>query len=379
MTRLADSLRHELQRWRTDPGLRTLMLWLPLLACALVLGIFQQRTVSALPIAVVDLDQSALSRRLSAQIEAAPAVRIAQYVTTTAATRESMVRGEIYAVVEFPRHFQRDIIRGQQPKIGLLLNAQALAAAGAISSPITAVVLQAAGETSVNLRVQTGMPLPLAAAMAQPIRIEAHPLFNPGLDYAAYLGIALIAACLHCFAFVHGARTIAGESREWFGESRWRGLFGKLLALTSWWAVWGSVLLFSCFAWLDLPPVSAPGWLVAGWAVMVIAYVCLGAFFAFLLPSHIAYSCISALAGPALAFSGVTFPQGAMPLWPRLYGESLPVTSFLHLQTKLVTEQVEVVYAQPQLLQLAVMAIFALCLVCATYAWFLTRQRKGSP
>lgn len=352
-----------------------LFILLPLFACLLLLAIFSERVINQLPIAIVDLDQSTLSRQLAANIDAAPAVDVKLHATTTSATQVAMSQGRIYAVVEFPRNFYRDIIRGQQPKIGLLLNEQALAAAGAISSPITETVLTAAGEISVSLRAAVGIPLDVAEVMAQPIRVEVHPLFNPGLDYAAYLGIALIAASIHCFAFLHGARTITSERGNWVVDNAWQGLGGKLLTIILWWWVFGSLLLFSCFTWLDLPPVSAPTGLIIGWGALVIAYVCLGASLALVFPSHIAYSCVSIIAGPAVAFSGVTFPQGAMPLLPRLFGESLPLTSFLHLQTKLVTERVELSYAVPTILHLTAMALISILFSIVAFAWFLHRHR----
>lgn len=378
MARLTEPIRRELRLWNSSLGTQMLLFWLPVIACVLLLAIFSQRVIHGLPIAVVDLDQSALSRELVAKIDAAPAVRVTRYENSMSAARSAMNRGDIYAVVEFPRYFYRDIVRGQQPDIGLLLNEQALAAAGAINRPVTTVVLTAAGEVSVGLRAAAGVPLPVAIAMAQPVRVEAHPLFNPGLDYAAYLGIALIAATVHCFAFLHGARTITSERGNWLRENRWAGLGGKLLAVICWWWIAGSLLLFASFVALDLPSVSEPLWLIIGWGALVIAYVSLGCGFALLFPSHIAYSCVSVLAGPAVAFSGVTFPQGAMPLLPRLYGESLPLTSFLHLQTKLVTERVELGYAIPELLQLVLMALLCACLAIGAFVWFLARHRDSA-
>lgn len=373
----AEAVRRELCRWRKDRSSHLLLFWLPLLACILLLAIFSRRTIVGLPIAVVDLDQSAVSRQITAQIDAAPAVRVQRYDLSMAGARRAMERGEVYAVVEFPDGFRRDILRGGQPNIGLLLNQQSLAAAGAVSRDIQAVVLTAAAVESATLRAAAGTPLPEAAALAQPIRVQTHPLFNPGLDYAAYLGIALIAASLHCFVILHGARCIASEGKNWPHTSGWAGLGGKFITALLWWWGIGAGLLFASYWWLDLPPVSEPVWLLAGWALLAIAYLTLGATFALVLPSHVAYSCVSVIAGPAVAFSGVTFPQGAMPLLPRLFGESLPLTWFLHLQTELVTELLDVRFAAPELLRLVLQAgFFALAAALAFY-WRRRRFREG--
>lgn len=377
MHSLRQELRREFRYWRTDHLTQFLLLWLPILGCTLLLGIFQARIPTQLPTAVIDRDQSTSSRTLVAQLAAAPAIHIQLQTQSIAAAREAVQSGVVYAVVEIPQHFHRDVLRGSKPQLGLLVNQQAISAANAISHDVQTVVLTAAGETSAMMRAAAGIPLPEAAALAQPLQVQMHPLYNPGLDYAAFLGIALIAATLHCFAALHGARCIASEGENW-RSAGWSRFAAKLLPAFVWWWLWGLLLMFASFRWLGLAPLSAPWLFAAGWAALVAAYLGLGATLAILFPAHIAYSGISVISGPAVAFSGITFPLGAMPLPPRLYGESLPLTWFLHLQNELVTERLPTALALPTMLRILYLAL-PLCLAAIlAFCWQRSAMRKRS-
>jgi len=347
----------ELRRWRRDRVMQALLLWLPLAAFALLLGIFSARSATDLPIAVIDRDNSAPSRALVAQLDAAAALRVALRTASMGEARAAMERGAVYAVVEIPRHFRRDVLRGARPQVGLLLNQQAMSAANAVARDVQAVVLSAAAHQSAALRAAGGTPLKVAAAQTQPLRVQTHALFNPGIDYAAYLGIALLAAALHCFVVLHGARCLASESDDWHARSTPGARLAKLLPAFAWWSLCGALWLALAYHLLGLPPVSAPLLLYSGWVLLVIAYLGLGAALAAWLAPPSAYSLVSALSAPAMAFSGITFPLGAMPLAPRMFGEALPLTWFLHLQTELVTERLPAALALHNWLRLLAFAI----------------------
>nr|WP_285222275.1 MULTISPECIES: ABC transporter permease [unclassified Lysobacter] len=356
---------------------------LPLLACVLLLAIFQRRTAHDLPVAVIDRDHSEISRELVGQLDAAAGLRVMLHPDSLDEAQSAVERGHVYAVIEIPRGFERDVFRGRRPQVGLLLNQQSLSAANTIARDVQEVVLTAAGRQSAVLRMAGGLPMRAAAAAAQPLRVETRPLFNPGIDYGAYLGIALLVGTLHCFVFLHGARTVAAERgdgrRAWSQAARgrpWTALLGKLVPAWLWWFVFGLGILYGAYSWLGLPWMSAPWLLIAGWGVLVAGYLAFGALLSSLLQAHLAYSGVSVLSAPALAFSGVTFPLAAMPLLPRLYGECLPLTWFLRLQTQLVTERIDARFAWPTFAYLLVLAI--VLVLAAAFSHALAWRKRAS-
>ncbi|MGH8235642.1 MAG: ABC transporter permease [Steroidobacteraceae bacterium] len=356
------TMQRELARWRHDRLTRWLMVWLPLIGCLLLVWIFAKRSVVDLPVVAVDRDNSAQSRALLRAIDAAPAVHINQQSASMRDAASAVRAGRAYAVIEIPARFERDLLRGKAPAVLLYANEQALTAANSIARDVQTVVLTTSATFSAGLRMQQGVPELAAAAATQAIRAEVHALFNPGIDYAAYLAIALVAATLHSFVLIHAVMSTGTERRDrtmgaWSaasGDSPIVALAGKLIPLVFWWTAFGFTVLSVTYAALGMAPGGNWLALAGGFSLLVTAYAGMGACMALWLPElRIAASAASLIAAPAVAFSGLTFPLAAMPLGARLAGEMLPLTHFLHLQVAQVIMQTSVSSSWGRLLWLA--------------------------
>jgi len=377
---LARVLRREVAAWKADRLMPWLLSVLPLAGVVLVLAIFAGRVSTDLPVAVVDRDDSAASRALVARLDATAGMRVASRDGRMADARRRVEQGRAYAVIAIPGRFEADLLRGAMPRVGVLLDQQSLSTANAIARDVQQTVLTFGAERAAGLDLAEGVPPSAAQARSAPLRVELHPLFNPGIDYAAYLGLFLVLGVLHIFVFLHGTRRFAAEHDD--VGAAWRlaadgrsaaALAGKLLPGWIWWSVFGVLVLLAAQRWLDLPPMRAP-WLYAiGWSAMSLAYLALGGLLATLAQPITAYSATSVLAGPALAFSGIPYPLAAMHALPRLYGEALPVTWMLRLQTQLVTERVAPAFAWPTVRHLALMALVLLALLAFAHA----RRERG--
>lgn len=356
------TVQREFSRLRADRLTHWLMLWLPLIGCVLLVWMFEKRSVTDLPVVLVDHDNSAQSRGLARAIDTTPAVRITEQLTNLQQAGSRIRSGHAYAVVEIPENFARELLRGEQPAIVLSVNGQALTAANSIARDVQTVVLTTAATFSAGLRMQQGAPKYAAAAATQTIRAELHPLFNPGIDYAAYLAIALVTATLHSFVLIHAVMSVGTERRDrtvaqWAAAAHGSvliSLLGKLLPSLLWWIAFGLAVMFGTYAVLGLPAPGSTLALSGGFALLVTAYVGMGATMALWFSQlRIAASAASLIAAPAVAFSGLTFPLAAMPLGARLAGEVLPLTHFLHLQVAQLSMQVPAAFSRPQLLWLA--------------------------
>ena len=98
----------------------------PLASGALIVIIFGNGAARDLPVAVVDLDRSALSRDLVRAIDAAGGVSVAAVESDPDQARRAVLRGEQYGLVSIPAHFERDVARGEAPVVTAFYNAQYL-------------------------------------------------------------------------------------------------------------------------------------------------------------------------------------------------------------------------------------------------------------
>ena len=124
--------------------------------------------VNNVSIAVVDEDQSVLSRKITAAL-LPPQFRPAEHIRSEHIT-SALEQGRYVFVLVFPPHFEKDLLQGNHPEVQLNIDATAVAQAGN-----GAVYLQ---QIIVNEVVQY-----LAPGMQwqgqMPVRINVRKLFNP--------------------------------------------------------------------------------------------------------------------------------------------------------------------------------------------------------
>lgn len=117
----------ELRSLRSDPVLVVLILWaFTFLVYSVAKG--EKFEVQQASVAIVDEDQSALSRRIGAAIQL-PFFR--EPVTIEAASIDkSMDSGQYVFVLEIPPRFEADILAGRRPAIQINIDATAMSQAG---------------------------------------------------------------------------------------------------------------------------------------------------------------------------------------------------------------------------------------------------------
>lgn len=331
--------------WR-DRRSRLLLFTLPLLSWLLLLWLFWPRVPHDLPIVVHDADGSALSRQLVRYVDAAPTARVAAMAISQDEARDWVLRGRAYALLSIPSGLEASVLAGRPHPVQLFYNTQWLSAGNAIARDVRL----AGGTVSLRLaagkRALQGENLRFAAAQAYPIATQLHPLFNPSLDYARYLGLAMVMALLHIFVVVAASDACGRELRdgtagEWFdaaGGSATVALLGKLAPLALWFCVFGGTILLASLAWLGVAVAGSVAWLLLGWCALVMACLGLGAFLVGCTGNlRMATSIASLVISPALAFSGLTFPAWSMPAAIAVWSAMLPLTHYLSLHVQQVS------------------------------------------
>ena len=150
-------VRRELRRLRTQ-RVYPLLLAMPLAGWGLLLGVFGRHVARDLPVAVVDLDGSALSRRLVRAIDATPAARVVAGRGDAPDAEGFPRRGEAYAVVVLPAGLERDVERGAAPRVQALTNGVWLLPTTLVGRDVRAAVATVSAELEVHARVARGEP-----------------------------------------------------------------------------------------------------------------------------------------------------------------------------------------------------------------------------
>ena len=130
----------EMSQIRAHSRYALAMIVLPLVSFALTWGLFSNQYPQDLPIAVIDLDHSALSRTVIKAIDATSVIEVTFQVSDPDQARDLMLRGSIYAMVVLPHGLEKDILRGSGASVIGYTNTQILLPGSIISSSLSAAV-----------------------------------------------------------------------------------------------------------------------------------------------------------------------------------------------------------------------------------------------
>lgn len=327
--------RRELAHWRGDRWELLLVTALPLLLMALMAWLFSASVMRGIPVALVDLDGSTVSRELTRAIDASPGVTVAMRSRELAQAQAGLRSLDVYAVVLLPAGTERRVLRGEEAPVQVLYNATWLATGQAASREL-ADALNAAGAQLSRGRI--GRQAGPAGLRAPPVRVQATVLHNPARSFELFLLPLIFPAMLSLLAALAVGGAVGRERRDgtlaaWLGARPWLAIAGKLCPY---------VALFSLYGAIGVAYVAGVrGGGIAGSAVLLLLaqplfYLACAAFALLFLAAApdmaTGMSLVGLVVGTALAFSGATFPVIDAPLFARVWNALLPLTAYVQLQ-----------------------------------------------
>ena len=335
-----NSARREGERIAINREYRSVTMWLPLGVILFFAVFFSQEVVGSLPVAVVDEDNSHLSRRLVSMIRATHETALVEEVADMAEARSMLLAGEVVGVVEIADGFTRDVLSGATATVVYYDSGTNISTASLSSKGVQRAVASFGVGVALQRAEMEGVMPDEAMAQVMPIGSTTYALFNPWLNYAYYVGpcfwaMVLIIASMLSTIYAVGSELRYATSVEWLRSangSLLAGIMGKLapttLILWMLTAVVG-ILLFGLFG---VPMRGSRVVLIVGAMALIVAYqavalavVALTASFRLSLSLGGGYSVL------AFTFSGVTFPTMAMIGWVQPFTMLFPYSYFMEL------------------------------------------------
>jgi len=328
----------EIDWLRRRPFLLAFITIVPIGLMALLTMIFSAGLATRLPIAVLDLDSSDLSRSIIRMVDATPDTAVSVRVGELAEGRGMILSGKVHGLLMLPRNLERDVFAGRRPEVVFFYNTQTLTIGNLTLRGVNAAVPTAAAGIRLSLRTAQGQPIEEAQAALSPIPVQTHALFNPTLNYVYFLLAAILPSLLQIVVVTASAYSVGidVETRHRLrilrrlGGGLWPAMAGKVLPYT---IVFLMVLGLSdavLFGILELP-LHGRGWLldIAG-LLFILSCQFLGVLLALVLkPTASAVSIGTLLTSPAFGFMGIGFPRLGMNAFAYGFGAILPGTWYL--------------------------------------------------
>ncbi|MBE4481887.1 ABC transporter permease [Vibrio parahaemolyticus] len=333
------SQRHVLRR---DKWLLSCLTWVPILLSLTIWGVFSAGIARDLPIGVVDLQHSQLSRKLIQMLDASSTLSVDYYYTSANEAKNAMIEGDIYAFAVIPSKFDQDILLHRQPQLSVFFNSQYILVAKLINSAVA----QAQGYFDAQVQVMgnlaKGNTTTLAAlGQAVPVSTQITALFNRNTNYAQFLVTAIVPAIWQICIVVSTILILAAHFRIYGGKNGFEFLgnkpYIKLSAILSQYIpvfmLQGALFLYWFYVLLEWPMEGSLVVMLLAQFVTVVACIIMGALFFFLsMDPARAMSFAGAFTAPSFAFMGITFPVSDMNTLAHAWRSLLPITHYIEVQ-----------------------------------------------
>ena len=355
----------------------------PLISFTLITLIFSANVPRKLPVAIVDQDHTALSRKIIRMIGATPIAFPDNRYSNPEEARKALVSGETNAIVIIPAGTEKKIIRGEHADVAVYFNNVYLIKAGLLKSGIQ----KAIGTLSAGIKLQTHMMWGESQIQAmgkiQAIQLTPVLLFNPYTSYEYYLTLLLLPVMLTVFIlfgtiYALGTELQYGTGPEWLksaGENMPAALAGKLLPHTAVYASLALVMNLVFFQVLGLPLKGHFLLILVSEIVMILSYQAMAVFIVTLTRNlRLALSLASAYTMLAITFAGLTFPAFGMPSVAQIFSKIFPFTYWLELFIGQTLRGEPVANGVIQIWIMVIFIVAGLCLV-PRFKYILTNKK----
>jgi len=304
------------------------------------LTFFNEGQPNKMPIGIVDLDNSSLSRQFVRNLDATQQAKVVMQVGSYKEAREEMQKGTIYAFVEIESGFAEKALTSRQPTLTIYVNDSYLIAGSLLLKDISYMSALTSGAMQRQVLRAKGVEESRIMGIVQPVVLDAHLIGNPWANYGVYLLNVLLPGVLQLMilmmtVFAIGVEFKERTSHEWLenaNESIFGALTGKLLPYTVIFTLLGIISNLLLYNYMNYPINSSIWWMFAATFLFVLAYQAIGVLFFGLTPvlrDGVTMVAFYGLLG--FTFAGFTFPIEQMPYMARIFSDLFPIRHYFNI------------------------------------------------
>ncbi|NLO90124.1 MAG: ABC transporter permease [Clostridia bacterium] len=361
----------------------TLMVLVVPLFYAAVIGLaYVEGIFDSIPIGIVDLDHSGLSRELVENFKNSPQFSVREGVENFGELERQVKEGRLKAGVVIPENFERDVTNSRGTEVLVAYDASNLISAYNIRKNALQVINTLNARCAASYLAGTGMTEGEIKSTLDAVSYEYQIWYNPTLNYAVFIFPGILMMIIHQIGMYTAALSVTREksNNSWvqFLSSPvppWKIYIGKTLpycisnlfnyALLLWFSsefmninIKGSTYLLVLLGILFVIIVTSIGFFIsvhAKTSLQVTRYMLL-------------------LSVPLFMISGFTWPKAYMANWVRTFADVLPYTWMAEGIRLAAIKGLGMEFLGKTLKVLSLMAIISVILG----AVFTKREKSGS-
>ena len=340
---------HELKRIFTDPGVVVIFIVATLVYPLLYKAIYWNEQITDVPVAVVDLSQSAESRTFLHHWNASPDIRLTHTCNSIAEAEQLLREQKVHGIVYFPRDFASQLADPLgQAHISLYCDMSSFLYMKAIYLSCNQVMLESMRNIQIDRYESMGYGREFSWALVQDAPYTETALYNPTGGYGSFLIPAVLVLILHQ-TLLFGICMLAGTARDddkvlyrVLGKGRVAGvlrlILGRAAAYFTIYYALAAILLGLLPRLFDIPHIGGIGDILR----FIVPYILACIFFSMTVSVFIRNreSGLVLLISTSLIFlfmAGISWPKEMMPAAWRYLSYFIPYTwgahGFIHINS----------------------------------------------
>lgn len=332
-----------------------LIVIMPILCCWFLMDLVKGGSVQRVPVGIVDLDNSILSRQVSRTLNGLQQVNIRHHYANYAEARDAVQRGEVLGFFLIPENLEEHALGGRQPVVSYYVNYAYYAPASMQYKGFKTMSLLANGAIVQTALRTVGLPNEVIAATLQPYQSHVHALNNPFTNYNFYLNSTFVPCFLSLFillvtAFSLGLELKSGLSRQWLktaGDSMFLALLGKLVPQTVLFTVVGWFIQWMMFSCYDFPLNCNPWNMLSAMFLLVVANQSIAVLFFCFVPNFRYGTMLCTLLGMvSFSFSGFSLPTESLYPWVQSLGWVMPIKYYFLIMVDQALNGIDLYYSR---------------------------------
>ena len=317
--------RREMQKVVKDEGILIFFFVVPIAYPLLYSWIYNNETVHEVPVCVVDMSNTGLSREFVQKCDASPDIRVAYYAQDLDEGKSLVSRQLVKGVYFIPPDFESNVLRMKQGIVSVYCDMSLMLTYKAIFQTSQLVSMEMGKEIQNKLGGQ--YTAREEAISARPLDYEDVPIFNPKGGYGSFVLPAVLILILQQ-TLVLGIGLSAGTAREEnplgalvpVGDKRYESSFaiviGKSLCYLMIYAVMGAWLVAAVPRIFHFPQLATWQSLLT----IMVPYTLACIFFGIVVSCLVKYRenvmlIMVFVSVPLLFLTGISWPQNNIPGW----------------------------------------------------------------
>lgn len=374
--------RREWRRMLSRKAYLFAMVLVPLATTLFFVDLMDTGLPQPVPTAVVDLDNTALSRNVVRNLGSQQVIEITEHLDSYEQAMEKIRSGEIFGFFYIPRNFAKDAVAGKKPVLTYYSNMTFFVPGTLAYKGFKTMAVTTSGAIAATQLQEAGVSTGLASNLLQPVVFDFHPLGNPWMNYNIYLSNSFAPCTLALMVALMTAFSICVEIKEktspqWLAAAKgniYLALAGKLLPQTLLFTLVGFGIQAILYGYMHFPVSGHVGAMLLAMFLLVAASQAFGITVVCLIPNmRLALSTCALVGILAFSIAGFSFPVEQMYGAIGIFSYMMPIRYYFLIYIDQALNGIPLYYSR-----MYYVALILFPAVAAALAWTL-RKRLLNP